>query len=103
LLITFGTVTFDEFLIAKRIDGRAFRQAEPQVFDAWKNEFQQMHVNSFTVQKLNLINPIRRKFHLNEPVKPDVDVTPAAPTAKPVAPRIAKPMMKPKPKTDENV
>lgn len=55
---------FEAYLASKRIDSAAFRGAEPDLWQAWKNEFEQMHPNSFTVQKLNLINPVRRKYQI---------------------------------------
>ena len=73
-----------------------------------------MHPNSFTVQKLNLINPIRRKYPLKSVpekiiLKADTQThtptaelptqskpTPPATAAKPAVPR---PVFKPKPKT----
>jgi hypothetical protein len=80
--------TFEEYLASKKIDSRKFQGAEPDVWAAWKIEFEQMHPNSFTVQKLNLINPIRRKYML--PPAPEVKKVPeAAPT--PAAPSPAKP------------
>jgi hypothetical protein len=106
-------VKLDEYLTSKKIDSAAFQKAEPKLWNDWNIEFEQMHPNSFTVQKLNLINPIRRKYPLKsapekvieqtgtqahtpspglEPgVKP---ITPAA-TPKPAVPR---PVFKPKPK-----
>jgi hypothetical protein len=103
LLITFGTVNFDEYLISKKIDQEAFKKAEPTLFQTWNEEFGQMHVNSFTVQKLNLINPIRRRFQLKEisksittPVEIAGEIQP--PPQASAAPRVAKPVMKPKPK-----
>jgi len=83
---------FEEYLKAKRIDSAAMRAAEPQLWEAWKREFSLMHPNSFTVQKLNLINAIRRKYRLaSEP--PPVEPKPETPTA---PPRPGKPVMKPK-------
>lgn len=75
-------------------------QAEPVLFNSWKSEFEQMHPNSFTVQKLNLINPIRRKYLLTEvspkPVEPGSE---AAPQVSPAVPATgSKPVIKPKPK-----
>jgi hypothetical protein len=76
-----------------------------------------MHPNSFTMQKLNLINPIRRKYPLPLPAVPEkpVDVpatqTPASspgpdtipkPVTQPSSapkPSIPRPVFKPKPKT----
>src|SRR6187399_641142 len=63
------TLTFEDYLISKKIDAPTFQQAEPQLFKSWKIEFEQIHPNSFTVQKLYLINPIRRKYLLKEIVK----------------------------------
>lgn len=93
-------MNFDEYLISKKIDAQAFQKAEPALFHSWRDEFEQMHVNSFTVQKLNLINPIRRKYQLKENVqdveKPDVTPTPPAPSSASSAPRVARPVIKPK-------
>jgi hypothetical protein len=87
-------VNFEAFLISKKIDSNAFQSAEKHVFDQWRTEFEQMHPSSFTVQKLNLINPIRRKYPLKMPAE-----NPAATSAEVTAPKpAAKPMIRPKPK-----
>jgi hypothetical protein len=89
--------TFEAYLISKKIDSAAFRTAEPGVWMAWKNDFEQCHPNSFTVQKLNLINPIRRKYLLQgEPAKPEV--LPNVETFSPAITKPGKPVMKPRPK-----
>lgn len=88
---------FETYLTSKKIDSPAFRMAEPELWESWKKEFEQMHPNSFTVQKLNLINPIRRKYQLKNvsvpasPETPPVKVAAPAPVVKP-----GRPMMKPK-------
>jgi hypothetical protein len=100
-------VNFEEYLLSKKIDARAFQAAEPMLYENWKHDFQQMHPNSFTVQKLNLINPIRRKYQSKKIELPKVEVpvekhvpTPAVvvDTVVTAAPKPARPMMKPKPK-----
>ena len=55
---------FEAYLISKRIDSARFNSAEPELWQSWRTEFEQVHPNSFTVQKLYLINPIRRKYQL---------------------------------------
>lgn len=55
---------FEAYLTSKRIDSARFKTAEPSLWQSWKTDFDQMHPNSFTVQKLNLINPVRRKYQL---------------------------------------
>ncbi|CAH0995354.1 hypothetical protein EMA8858_01475 [Emticicia aquatica] len=57
-------MTFDEYLISKKIDSKKFHQAEPERFEEWKLLFGQMHAESFTSHKKFLINPIRRKYLL---------------------------------------
>jgi len=57
-------MTFEEYLISKKIDSSAFKMSEPVVWEKFKLLFDQMHPNSFTMQKLNLINGIRRKYTL---------------------------------------
>jgi hypothetical protein len=89
---------FESYLQRKKIDGPSFRIAEPEVYSVWKREFEQIHPNSFTVQKLNLINPVRRKYPLKAAavIKPP---EPASPDQQPVsAPKPGKPVMRPRPK-----
>jgi hypothetical protein len=115
-------VNFEEYLISKKIDSTLFSEKEQSLWLSWKLEFEQMHPNSFTVQKLNLINPVRRKYPLKVEVKPAPlkvaePVKTPAPVVKPeissgepkpteqVKPTVAKPaiprpVFKPKPKTD---
>ncbi|HTJ49374.1 MAG TPA: hypothetical protein VL443_07960 [Cyclobacteriaceae bacterium] len=77
-------MTFTDYLISKKIDQEAFQKAEPALFEIWKTEFEQMHPNSFTAQKLYLINPLRRKYTLPfeaavkpKPVEKKVEAQPA--------------------------
>lgn len=60
-------VNFEEYLIGKKIDSTAFKTNEPARWNEWETEFAQLHPDSFTLQKLNLINPIRRKYPLTQP------------------------------------
>jgi hypothetical protein len=99
-------MSFEEYLISKKIDSRLFQEKEKDLWMSWKAEFELMHPNSFTAQKLYLINPIRRKYQLKEIVSPKVEEQKAmpspgltVPTLKPAA-KIPKPVFKPKPKTD---
>lgn len=92
-------MNFEDYLIGKKIDGEAFLKNEPSLFNTWKREFEQMHPNSFTVQKLNLINSVRRKYQLKDvPVKPVEKATEAAPKPSPVVSGARKPLINPKPK-----
>ena len=87
--ITFADVTFEEYLIKKKIDLTAFSEGDSEHFNEWKKLFDQISEASFTAQKLYLINNIRRKF----PTPREADVAkPAATVAK------AKPIIKPRPK-----
>ena len=87
---SFAPVSFEEYLTGKKIDAAAFRLSEPDWYAALEREFGQMHPNSFTAQKLYLINPIRRKYWL----KPEEIKT----TAPDPEPKTARPVMRPKPK-----
>lgn len=104
---------FETYLTSKKIDSAAFQEAEPGLWKTWNHEFQQMHPDSFTMQKLNLINPVRRKYTLRPtPQKPEEIPNAQVPTASPVGneikaadqpvakpkPIMAKPVFKPKPK-----
>lgn len=79
-------MTFEEYLVKKKIDSAAFKLAEPAQWQEWRALFESMSEASFTAQKLYLINLTRRKYLLKEELieKP-----------KP-APVVAKPVLKPK-------
>ena len=72
-------------------------------FREWENEFEDVNSDSFTAQKLYLINPLRRRFQLKvekqqvpkeKASKPVVPGTAAKP--KMVKPVMGKPAVKPK-------
>ena len=99
---------WEEFLTSKKIDTKAFKENEPSIWSEWKFLFEQMHPKSFVAQKLYLINPIRRKYPLQEEVsQPTVIKKPAKPVIKAAKPNVkakpkvgpAKPIIK-RPKTD---
>jgi hypothetical protein len=85
-------VSFEEYLIRKKIDRDAFAKAEPERFAEWMSNFDQVSEQSFTTQKLYLINPVRRKYPLTTPVE---DIKAAGLTSK-----VPRPVFKPKPKTN---
>lgn len=58
-------LTFDEFLKKKKIDPESFKKGEPLRYEEFSDLFNQMHPKSFTLQKLFLLNPIRRRYPLN--------------------------------------
>jgi len=87
-------VNFEGYLLSKKIDAAAFRNAEPHRWEEWNTIFVELSPASFTAQKLYLINPIRRKYPLknSEPTKEVVsDAKPPEPK-----PSGARPMFKPK-------
>ncbi|GAB4036901.1 hypothetical protein [Spirosoma gilvum] len=55
-------MSFEEYLVQKKISVEQFRQAEPALFEEWQREFMQMHPESFTAQKKFLLNDTRRKY-----------------------------------------
>ena len=59
-------MTFEEYLITKKIDAEKFKKSEVQRFDEWKYLFAQMHAESFTSQKKFLINTTRRKYQIEK-------------------------------------
>jgi hypothetical protein len=77
-------VTFEEYLITKKIDSSAFNKAELREWEEWKDLFIQMSPASFTARKLYLINKVRRKYTLATSATPPAPAAPAAPRAKPV-------------------
>lgn len=61
------------YLISKRIDPDQFKSEEKEQYLLFNRTFSQMHPDSFTAQKLFLINKLRRKYKLEkEPDKPVV-------------------------------
>lgn len=57
-------ITFEKFLSDKLIDSEKFKQSESNKYTELEQMFGKMHPDSFTAQKLFLINPIRRKYTL---------------------------------------
>ncbi|MEM9327937.1 MAG: hypothetical protein AAGA85_19890 [Bacteroidota bacterium] len=62
-------MTFNEYLQTKKIDAKRYRKAEPEQYEEFEAIFGQIHPESFTAQKLFLINGIRRRFPFKEEVK----------------------------------
>ena len=80
-------MNFEEYLISKKIDSQAFKAAEAMLWNEWNGLFDQMSADSFTAQKLYLINSIRRKYLLK--------TTEVAPAPKSTS-AASRPVMKPK-------
>lgn len=57
---------FNTYLVSKKIDPAKFKQAEGDTYQKLETAFLQSHPDSFTAQKLFLINPIRRKYLLED-------------------------------------
>lgn len=55
---------FDEYLADKLIDSIKFKNEAFDQYEELKIVFDQVHPDSFTAQKLFLINPIRLKYQL---------------------------------------
>jgi hypothetical protein len=55
---------FENYLKKKNINSVAFQQAEPELFASFEALFGQVSPESFTAQKLYLLNQIRRKYQL---------------------------------------
>lgn len=90
-------MSFEEYLVSKKIDSKAFYANEQSRWEEWDKLFAQMSAESFTAQKLYLINPIRRKYQLHQ--TPPVAETPVPPTpvsTDPPKPKVNKPVFKPK-------
>ena len=78
-------LTFTAYLKSKKIDPKKFYSADASMFEQWRVEFDQMHPNSFTQQKLFLINKIRRENPLALAAETQVKKKPV------MRPKIAKP------------
>lgn len=58
-------MNFEEYLVSKKIDSSLFKRIEKDLWLHFNDIFKEMHTKSFTIQKLNLINGIRRKYPLS--------------------------------------
>lgn len=97
---------FEDYLRKKKIDPEAFRINEPETYDSFKDQFFYIHPDSFTMQKLYLINLLRRKYHFQSEAAAPAGSVKAK--AKPVvrkpsstrktteSSKISKPLVKPK-------
>ena len=59
-------MNFIAYLHSKKINSSEFEKNEESKYNELEMLFDQMHPNSFTAQKLYLLNPIRRKYNLKE-------------------------------------
>ncbi|REE05994.1 hypothetical protein C7460_101513 [Marinoscillum furvescens DSM 4134] len=69
------------YLIGKKIDAERFAAQEPGRFCEFEEHFSQMHPNSFTAQKLFLINKLRHLYKLEQ--APETTATSKPKAAKP--------------------
>lgn len=73
----------DAYLASKKIDAKNFAQGDPDRYQAFARVFGQVSPESFTQQKLFLINGLRRRFPLPQEVE-STEPTLASKSAKPV-------------------
>jgi len=59
-------ITFEQYLEQKKISLVKFKEAEPNKYEELAKDFEQMNQKSFTNQYLFLINPIRRKYSIEQ-------------------------------------
>ncbi len=59
-------MTFSDYLLSKKIDESSLQKGEPEMYLEWKTLFNSIHPDSFTLQKKFLLNPMRRKYLLQE-------------------------------------
>lgn len=67
-------MTFEEFLIRKKIDPVQLKTAEPELFSEFNNHYGQMGAKSFDHSKKFWFNKLRRAYHLKEEPKSAKDV-----------------------------
>tara|TARA_Y100001949_G_C15782614_1_gene241322 strand:+ start:247 stop:495 length:249 start_codon:yes stop_codon:yes gene_type:complete len=80
-------MTWKEYLISKKIDPDRFKSGNNRLFREFDLLFSQLHPDSFTAQKLYLINKIRRQYKLESEDKKAVETPVKKPKPK-MAPRI---------------
>ncbi len=79
---------FDEYLREKKINPEKFKAGEPDLYNDFLKIFEQVHPNSFTQQKLFLINKIRRSYQLKEQTETKKSAAKAMkPKIKPLKPK----------------
>jgi len=59
-------MTFEEYLISKKINRNLFKNSDSDLFYFWENTFNQLHPLSFTEQNKFIVNKIRRKYPIIE-------------------------------------
>ncbi len=59
-------MTFEEYLISKKIDRNLFKNSDSDLFHSWENMFNLIHPLSFTEQNKFIVNKIRRKYPTKE-------------------------------------
>ncbi|GGG08547.1 hypothetical protein [Pontibacter amylolyticus] len=80
-------MTFEEYLIKKRINRDAFAAEDPGRYRAWESMYAQMHPNSFYVAVKMVLNNVRLRYHLREEDVPRPATTSAPrPAARRAAP-----------------
>ena len=57
---------FEKFLVSKKISPKLFKEADEERFEEWERLFSNVHLKSFVVQKLHLINNVRREYHIDK-------------------------------------
>jgi hypothetical protein len=62
-------MTFEEYLISKKIDRNLFENSNSDLFHSWETMINQIHPLSFTEQNKFIINKIRRKYPSKENIK----------------------------------
>ena len=82
-------MNFREYLMSKKIDPDKFKNGDTETYRTFNMHFSQMHPDSFTAQKLFLLNKIRRKYLLDKEPEEKVTTQP-----KKVKPRIVPKMKK---------
>lgn len=67
-------MTFEEFLIKKKIDAAQLKTADPSLFSEFNNHYEQMGEKSFDHSKKFWFNKLRKSYHLKEEPKPAKEV-----------------------------
>lgn len=88
-------MTFKDYLISRRIDPSAFAKNEPRRYREFGLLYDQVHIKSFVMQKLFILNSLRTQYpHTGPEDKPGTE-TKTTPKAKPMIkkPQAGKPKM----------
>ncbi len=91
-------MTFKDYLISRKIDPSAFAKSEPRRYREFGLLYDQVHLKSFVMQKLFILNGLRHQYPFKEDENEVVAAGKPKVSAKPVMKKSPNPAVGAKPK-----